>query len=70
VQVHLDAATCQGHNRCRSLAPDLFDVEKLGQALLRLDGELPTELTRAARLAALNCPEFAISITDRLETIR
>jgi ferredoxin len=65
VRVHLDAGTCQGHNRCRSLAPDVFDVDDLGQAVLRIEDEIPAGLETRARLAASNCPEFAISITER-----
>ncbi len=61
--MHLDSGTCQGHNRCRSLAPELFDVDDVGQAVLVVDDEVPGELHAKARLAASNCPEFAITIT-------
>ena len=64
MQIHLDAEKCQGHNRCYALAPELFDVDDYGQAVLLVDGEVPGELREKARLAAANCPEFAISITD------
>ena len=64
MRVHLDAGTCQGHNRCYSLAPELFDVDEIGQALQRVDGELPAALVDRARLAAANCPEYAITLTD------
>ena len=62
--MHLDAGTCQGHNRCRSLAPEVFDVDDIGQAVLAIESELPAGLEPSARLAAANCPEYAISITD------
>ena len=64
MRVHLDSGTCQGHNRCHSLAPALFDVDDFGQAVLIVDGEVPAELHPKARLAASNCPEFAITITE------
>ena len=64
MQIHLDAEKCQGHNRCYALAPELFDVDDYGQAVLLVDGDVPSELYEKARLAAANCPEFAISITD------
>lgn len=64
MRVHLDSEKCQGHNRCYALAPELFDVDDYGQAVLLLDGELPTELHEKARLAAANCPEFAIKIME------
>lgn len=64
MRVHLDAGTCQGHNRCYALAPDLFDVDDVGQAMLRIEDDTPPALEHRARLAAANCPEYAISITD------
>lgn len=64
MRVYLDAAICQGHNRCYALAPDLFDVDDVGQALLRTDGDVPVGQEPRARLAAANCPEYAISIVE------
>ncbi|MFT5979130.1 MAG: ferredoxin [Candidatus Azotimanducaceae bacterium] len=64
MRVHLDVEKCQGHNRCYALAPELFDVDDYGQAVLIGDGSVTTELEDKARLAALNCPEYAITITD------
>jgi ferredoxin len=46
------------------LAPELFDVDDYGQAVLVVDDEVPGELHAKARLAASNCPEFAITITE------
>jgi ferredoxin len=64
VRVHLDAGQCQGHNRCYALAPRLFDVDDDGQAVLVGDGEVPDDMHQRARLAAANCPEFAIKILE------
>lgn len=64
VRIHLDAKICQGHNRCYALAPELFDVDDVGQAILMIEDHTPTHLEHRARLAAANCPEYAISITD------
>ena len=55
---------CQGHNRCYAIAPELFDVDDLGYAHELNDGVVPTDLEEKARLAAANCPEYAISITE------
>ena len=63
MQVHLDAEKCQGHNRCYALAPEIFDVDDFGQAVLMIEGDVPADLTEKARLAAANCPEYAITIT-------
>lgn len=64
MRVHLDSEKCQGHNRCYALAPELFDVDDYGQAVLLVDGDVPAELQEKARLAASNCPEFAIKILE------
>lgn len=64
MRVHLDSEKCQGHNRCYALAPELFDVDDFGQAVLLVEGALPEELQAKARLAAANCPEYAIKITE------
>ena len=63
MQIHLDAEKCQGHNRCYALAPELFDVDDYGQAVLMEEGDVADDLKDKARLAAANCPEYAITIT-------
>ena len=62
MRVQLDRDACQGHGRCYSLAPRLFDCDDEGYAVLRVDGDVPPELVDDARLAANNCPEFAITV--------
>jgi ferredoxin len=62
MRIRLDSEKCQGHGRCYALSPDLFDSDDEGYAVLKLDGEVPPALEHAARLAADNCPEFAIEI--------
>ncbi|HEY5014070.1 MAG TPA: ferredoxin, partial [Acidimicrobiia bacterium] len=47
-----------------ALAPDLFEVDDLGFAFERNDGNVPPALEDQARAAVANCPEFAISITE------
>ncbi len=64
MKITLNREACQGHNRCYLLAPEVFDVDDEGYALLRIDGEVPAELQEKARLAAQNCPEFAIAVED------
>jgi ferredoxin len=64
MRLHLEADKCQGHNRCYALAPELFDVDDYGQAVLLLEGDVPAELQEKARLAAANCPEFAIKVLE------
>ena len=64
MRITYEREACQGHNRCYLLAPEVFDVDDEGYAVLRIDGEVPAELEEKARLAADNCPEYAITIED------
>lgn len=62
MRIEFDRDACQGHNRCYLLAPELFDVDDEGYAILRVTGDVPADLERKAQLAADNCPEYAITI--------
>jgi ferredoxin len=64
MRVELDRSACQGHNRCYMLAPELFDTDDEGYAVLLVAGDVPPELEEKAQLAADNCPEYAIEITS------
>jgi ferredoxin len=64
MRVEVNTELCQGHNRCYALAPELFDVDDYGTAIVIGDGTVPAELAEKARLAAANCPEYAITVTD------
>jgi ferredoxin len=63
-RVRVDPDKCQGHNRCYSLAPDLFDIDDLGTASARGDGAVPPDLLDKARRAVANCPEYAITLEE------
>ena len=64
MRVEVNTELCQGHNRCYALAPELFDVDDYGTAMVIGDGTVPPELEEKARLAAANCPEYAITVSD------
>ena len=64
MQVKVDQSKCQGHNRCYAIAPELFDVDDLGNAFEIGDGVVSPQLLEKARLAVANCPEYAISIVE------
>src|SRR5688572_12348725 len=68
MRVAVNSELCQGHNRCYALAPELFDVDEYGNAIVLGDGEVPPELEEKARLAFGNCPEYAISIVEGAES--
>jgi ferredoxin len=63
-RVHVNPDKCQGHNRCYSVSPDLFEVDDLGMSSEIGAGLVPANLVGAARLAVANCPEHAISLTQ------
>jgi ferredoxin len=62
LRVKVDRERCQGHTRCYAVAPDLFELDDLGNAHEVGDGLVPPELEAKARLAVANCPEEAVSI--------
>lgn len=64
MRLKLDSEACQGHGRCYTLAPALFESDDEGYAVLKVEGDLSPDQVEAARLAADNCPEFAITLED------
>lgn len=62
MKINYNRELCCGHNRCYSLAPEIWDVDDEGYAILKLTGDIPDNLQEKAQLAADNCPEFAITI--------
>ena len=65
LRLKIDGAKCQGHNRCFALAPELVDVDDLGQARVLGDGLITKELHKKAALLVANCPEFAIELVGK-----
>ena len=63
-RVHVDPDKCQGHNRCYSVFPDLFELDDLGMSSEVGAGLVPIGQLSLARLAVANCPEQAISIDE------
>ena len=64
MKVRVNPDLCQGHSRCSSLAPELFEVDAYGLSSALHDGEIPAGLERKAQLCIDSCPEFAIEIVD------
>ena len=64
MRVTVDPDKCQGHARCALSAPEIFDLDEAsGHAVVGLE-ELPGDLAAAARSAAEECPEGAISVLE------
>ena len=64
MRVVINSEKCQGHGRCFSIAPELFDSDDLGQGVVMGDGSVPVNQEENARLAQQNCPEYAITIIE------
>jgi ferredoxin len=64
LKIHVDQDKCQGHARCKALAPELFDLDEYGNAHEHGDGHVPDGLEDKAYLAQTNCPEFAIEVIE------
>jgi ferredoxin len=64
LRLHVDQDKCQGHARCKSLAPELFELDEFGNAHEVGDGTVPAGLEDKAWLAQTNCPEIAIEVTE------
>ncbi|MEM9652957.1 MAG: ferredoxin [Actinomycetota bacterium] len=60
MRIQIDPDRCQGHNRCYALAPELVDVNDLGEAHVLNEGQVPSGLEEKAQLIIDNCPEFAV----------
>lgn len=64
VRLRVDHDKCQGHSRCKALAPELFNLDEFGNAHEIGDGTVPEALVEKAYLAKSNCPELAIDIIE------
>ena len=42
LKVHVDPDKCQGHARCKALAPELFELDEYGNAHEAGDGTVPS----------------------------
>jgi ferredoxin len=63
LRLRVESALCQGHNRCCSLAPELFEADELGNSRVKGDGRVAPALEAKAKLAVANCPEHAVRLT-------
>ena len=63
MKIVLDSERCQGHGRCYSLAPDLFDSDERGHCVLLTD-TVPEGREAAAVSGVDNCPELALTLVQ------
>jgi ferredoxin len=64
MKVSIDADRCEGHGRCYSVCPDLFEPDEVGNGRPIGTGVVPKGLEARARLAEANCPEHAVVVEE------
>lgn len=64
MKICVDQEKCEGHNRCFVVAGELFELDDYGYAHEIAGGIVPAGLEEKARLAVVNCPEQAITLTE------
>nr|BAA84714.1 ferredoxin [Nocardioides sp.]BAA94713.1 ferredoxin [Nocardioides sp. KP7] len=65
MRVDVDPQRCCGYRLCVETAPDVFQINAIGKAVVALD-PIPTERHDAVRAAARECPGAAITLSDDL----
>jgi ferredoxin len=60
-RVCVDADRCEGHGRCYTLAPNVFDADEVGHAVVLVEN-VSGDLEAQALTAEQNCPEGAITL--------
>lgn len=64
MKVYVDMTKCTGFGTCADLAPDVFEIDEFGYALLLHKGSVPKEFEAQARDASRKCGAWAIRIED------
>ncbi|MGH9192943.1 MAG: ferredoxin [Acidimicrobiales bacterium] len=64
MRLRIDAEMCTGHGRCYALAPELFEPDDDGHGVVLNGGDVAPGQEDAARRAANNCPERAITVEE------
>ncbi|WP_353373280.1 ferredoxin [Mycobacterium sp.] len=54
---------CSGHGRCYTLAPEVFEADDEGKAVLKYS-DTSVALRDKAEIGVVNCPERAISVVE------
>jgi ferredoxin len=64
MKLRIDAEMCTGHGRCYALAPEVFEPDEDGHGVVLHGGAVSPGHEDAARRAANNCPERAITVDE------
>lgn len=63
MKVTVDHDRCEGHEKCQSIAPEIFEVRADAYSYVKLD-DVPEELRPKVDRAIRLCPRQAISVED------
>ncbi|WP_315116725.1 ferredoxin [uncultured Clostridium sp.] len=63
MKAHVDKDTCIGCGLCPSIAPDVFEMDDDGKAIVTVD-QVPDGSEDAAKESADSCPTNAISTEE------
>ena len=61
MKVHVDNERCQGHGRCYTLAPDVYESDDDGYGRA-INEEISSALQAGAETGRASCPERAITV--------
>ncbi|HWW54184.1 MAG TPA: ferredoxin [Acidimicrobiales bacterium] len=64
MKLEWNKSRCVGHGQCCANAPELWEPDEDGYAVLRVAGVVPSELEDKARSSARSCPEYAITVIE------
>ena len=63
MKVFVDHERCEGHEKCQSIAPEIFEVRSDAYSYVKLE-EVPEELRPKVDRAVRLCPRQAINVED------
>ncbi len=66
IEIKLDRGSCQGYGNCVLVAPDLFDLDADGLAVVN-HAFVGDELLEDVRKAAYDCPTDSIAFVEGAE---
>lgn len=65
MKISVDMERCTGHGRCYTLAPEVFAPDEHGYSEVVVSHrEVPPDFEDQTRMAAANCPERAIEMSE------
>lgn len=64
MKAFIDSTKCSGYGACADHCPSVFEIDEFGFGAIKGAGAVPAGDEEAARAAAADCPEHAITLQD------